>query len=115
MNTRIFLFAFLLSLPLLLSAQVKKNIWNNQGRNNHALRVSANGRFLEYSDGTPFFWMGDTAWELFHRLNREDADLYLKDRADKGFTVIQAVALSEIEGETRPNAYGDFPLLDKDP
>ncbi len=115
MNVRVFLFSILLFLPLILSGQVKKNIWNNQGRNNHAIRVSSNGRFLEYSDGTPFFWLGDTAWELFHRLNREDADLYLKDRADKGFTVIQAVALSEIEGETRPNAYGDFPLLDKDP
>jgi hypothetical protein len=33
--------------------------------------------------------LGDTAWELFHRLTREEADLYLKDRAAKGFTVIQ--------------------------
>lgn len=115
MNTRGFLISILFFLPLLLSGQAKKNIWNNQGRNNQAIRVTTNGRFLEYYDGTPFFWLGDTAWELFHRLNREDTDLYLEDRADKGFTVIQAVAISEIEGETRPNAYGDFPLLDKDP
>lgn len=32
------------------------------------LRVSSNNRFLETSDGKPFFWLGDTAWELFHRL-----------------------------------------------
>ncbi|MEY4931572.1 MAG: hypothetical protein RI909_2296, partial [Bacteroidota bacterium] len=57
------------------------------------LRVSKNQRFLETTDGKPFFWLGDTAWELFHRLSREEADLYLKNRADKGFTVIQAVAL----------------------
>ena len=32
------------------------------------LRVAANHRYLEYDDGTPFFYLGDTAWELFHRL-----------------------------------------------
>ena len=56
------------------------------------LRVADGGRYLEY-DGEPFFYLGDTAWELFHRLNREEADRYLKNRADKGYTVIQAVAL----------------------
>ncbi len=35
------------------------------------LRVSENKRFLVHEDGTPFFWLGDTAWELLHRLNRE--------------------------------------------
>jgi hypothetical protein len=58
------------------------------------LSVSANKRFLVTKDGKPFFWLGDTAWELFHRLSREEADKYLKNRAEKGFTVIQAVALS---------------------
>ena len=38
------------------------------------LKVSENQRFLVYADGKPFFWLGDTAWELFHRLNREEAD-----------------------------------------
>ena len=36
------------------------------------LQVSANKRFLQHADGTPFFYLGDTAWELFHRLNREE-------------------------------------------
>lgn len=79
------------------------------------LKVSANGRFLQYGDGTPFFYLGDTAWELFHRLTREEADLYLRDRAAKGFTVIQAVALAEFDGLTVPNAYGHVPLVDRDP
>jgi hypothetical protein len=79
------------------------------------LRVSADGRRLVHADGTPFFWLGDTAWELFHRLTREEADAYLDDRARKGFTVIQAVALAEFDGLTAPNAYGDLPLLDRDP
>ena len=62
------------------------------------LKVSENKRFLVTADGKPFFWLGDTAWELFHRLNREEAERYLKNRAAKGFTVIQAVALAELDG-----------------
>ena len=80
-----------------------------------ALRVSENGRFLVKEDGQVFFWLGDTAWELFHRLNREEAESYLKDRARKGFTVIQAVALAEINGLSKPNPYGHLPLRDADP
>jgi hypothetical protein len=79
------------------------------------LKVSDNKRFLVTADGKPFFYLGDTAWELFHRLNREDADRYLKDRAAKGFTVIQAVVLAELDGLKDPNPYGHTPLADNDP
>ncbi|MFD0670634.1 glycoside hydrolase family 140 protein [Cohnella sp. GCM10027633] len=74
------------------------------------LQVSDNRRFVVHSDGTPFFWLGDTAWELFHKLNREEAELYLVNRAERKFNVIQAVALAELEGLTVPNAYGRLPL-----
>jgi hypothetical protein len=80
-----------------------------------ALCVSDNGRFLVTEDGHPFFWLGDTAWELFHRLNREESERYLSDRAAKGFTVIQAVVLAEHDGLRTPNADGDVPLIDCDP
>ena len=79
------------------------------------LKVSDNKRFLITADGRPFFWLGDTAWELFHRLTREDAERYLMNRAKLRFTVIQAVALAEFDGLTVPNAYGDTPLRDNDP
>jgi hypothetical protein len=79
------------------------------------IKVSDNGRFLQHADGTPFFYLGDTAWELFHRLNRQDADYYLTDRATKGFTVIQAVALAEFAGLSEPNAYGHLPLENLNP
>jgi hypothetical protein len=80
-----------------------------------ALKVSDNKRFLITQDGKPFFYLGDTAWELFHRLNRADAELYLKDRAAKGFTVVQAVVLAELNGLKDPNPYGHTPLTDNDP
>ena len=79
------------------------------------LRISANRRFLVTADGAPFFWLGDTAWELFHRLDRDEALLYLKNRAAKGFNVIQAVVLAELDGLRTPNPYGDLPLHDLDP
>jgi Protein of unknown function (DUF4038)/Putative collagen-binding domain of a collagenase len=79
------------------------------------LKVSNNKRFIVRADDSPFFYLGDTAWELFHRLNREEADRYLKNRADKGFTVIQAVALAELDGLNTPNPYGHRPLVDNDP
>jgi Protein of unknown function (DUF4038)/Putative collagen-binding domain of a collagenase len=79
------------------------------------LRISENRRFLVREDGAPFFYLGDTAWELFHRLDFEQAEDYLENRAAKGFTVIQAVALAEFDGLTEPNANGDLPLLDQDP
>ena len=79
------------------------------------IEVSANRRFLQHTDGTPFFWLGDTAWELFHRLTREEAEVFLEKRRTQGFTVIQAVALAEFEGLRAPNRYGDLPLIDLDP
>ncbi|MDZ7345401.1 MAG: glycoside hydrolase family 140 protein, partial [candidate division KSB1 bacterium] len=44
-----------------------------------------------------------------------EADLYLQNRAAKGFTVIQAVVLAELDGLHTPNAYGHLPLIDDDP
>ena len=79
------------------------------------LKVSDNHRFLVTESGQPFFWLGDTAWELFHRSSREDADRYLEDRAKKGFTVIQAVALAEMDDLNGRNFYGHRALCDEDP
>jgi hypothetical protein len=79
------------------------------------LKVTENRRYLQYENGKPFFYLGDTAWELFHRLNREEATQYLTNRAQKGFTVIQAVVLAQLGGLTVPNPYGDLPLIAGDP
>ena len=53
------------------------------------LKVSDNKRFIIHEDGTPFFYLGDTAWELFHRLNREEADKYLENRETAPLTVLK--------------------------
>ena len=36
-----------------------------------ALRVSPDRHFLMTEDGRPFFWLADTAWELFHRPSQD--------------------------------------------
>ncbi|HPR31197.1 MAG TPA: glycoside hydrolase family 140 protein [Prolixibacteraceae bacterium] len=74
------------------------------------LRVSENHRYLETENGDPFFWLGDTGWLLFSKLNREEADIYLSDRKEKGFNVIQVMVLHELEVK---NPYGDFALVNK--
>jgi hypothetical protein len=79
------------------------------------IRISPNRRFFMHEDGTPFFYLGDTAWEIFHRLNREEVDRYMENRARKRFTIVQAVLLGEIDGVDTPNAYGHLPLIDLDP
>ena len=79
------------------------------------ITVHPDGHFLMTERGEPFFWLGDTAWELFHRLNRSEAVRYFANRQDKRFTVIQAVILAEFDGLNAPNAYGERPLVDNDP
>jgi len=58
------------------------------------VRVARDHRHLEHSDGTPFFWLGDTWWMgLCHRLQWPDEFAQLTaDRKEKGFTVVQIVA-----------------------
>jgi hypothetical protein len=74
-----------------------QSIWKH-GR----LKVSADGHYLQFDDGLPFFWLGDTGWELFHRLTKEEINIYLENRRAKGFNVIQAVILAEFNGLKDP-------------
>jgi hypothetical protein len=74
--------------------------------------VSGNGRFMQTSDGAPFFWLGDTAWLLSQKLDRAEAERYFEDRRAKGFNVIQC---SILHGVTSRNAYGSPALVEGDP
>lgn len=55
---------------------------------NGVLRVSENKKYL-FNGEVPFFWMGDTSWLLLQRASREEAEAYLRNRADKGYNVIK--------------------------
>jgi hypothetical protein len=79
------------------------------------IMVSQNRRFLCNKDEKPFFWLADTAWELFHRCSEKETEYYLDVRKSQGFNVIQAVVLAECDGLHAPNSQGHTPLLGDDP
>ena len=78
------------------------------------LKISDNKRFIVHDDGTPFFYLADTGWEILYRLDQDEAETYLEDRAAKKFTVIQVMGLVE-HGFNMPNRYGHTALIDNDP
>lgn len=90
----------LFSLPLVVRAQ---------------LSVHPGQRYLQTSNGQPFFWLADTDWELFHRLTREEIDLVIDTRARQGFNILQCVILAEEDGLHQPNRYNRRPLINDDP
>ena len=58
------------------------------------IKVSPNKNYLVYNNGDPFFYLGDTAWEITWKSYKEQVYEYISDRKNKGFTTIQVVALS---------------------
>ena len=80
-----------------ISAQEDRWTGNATNLSKGNLRVNSSGRYLEYTDGTPFLYIGDTAWELISRLNDKETEQYLENRREKGFTVIQTVILDELD------------------
>lgn len=77
------------------------------------IKIHSFNRYFTTSDGKPFFWTADTAWELFHRLDEQESIFYLDKRKEQGFNVIQAVVLAELDGINSPNANGDLPFIDQ--
>ncbi|MDR3688015.1 MAG: DUF4038 domain-containing protein [Fimbriimonas sp.] len=56
------------------------------------LRIAADQRHFEHSDGAPFFWLADTWWKgLTKRLTWDGFQELTADRAKKGFTAVQIV------------------------
>ncbi len=98
---------------LLLSSSLFSQPWETHGK----LMVSkSNPHYIQYEDGAPFFWLGDTGWEMLHRLSREETENYLENRRNKGFNVIQTVIISEFIHMDKPvNFYGDSIFTGEDP
>lgn len=78
------------------------------------LRISPNGRYFLGQGGVPFFWLGDTQWQLFRDFTIEEAEGILKDRAKKGFTIIQVMVTGVGDG-TLPSKEGEKPWQNDDP
>ena len=64
---------------------------NNPNLHGH-LETSNDNRKLEYADGTPFFWIGDTNWAINADrcgVNNQNFYVYVNNRKDKKFNLIQ--------------------------
>jgi len=81
--------------------------WRTHGR----LVVSRDGHSFEHEDGTPFFWLGDTAWGLHQNLSRRDVRLYLDDARQSRFNVIQLMASNPWGLNKQKNCFGDRPYI----
>ena len=57
------------------------------------IRVAANGRHFVDHRGQPFFWLGDTQWNLFRCHDFAEAKHILDNRRQKGFSVVQVMGL----------------------
>jgi hypothetical protein len=85
---------------------------------NGKLKVTANGRYLQHENGTPFFWLGDTGWLLPERLNRDEAEFYLDHCKKNGYNVVQVQTINDVPAyniygqSSMPEGY-DFKNIDK--
>ena len=93
---------------IILSVACSSHVQNN---NAGRIMISGNNRYFTDENGDPFFWLGDTGWLLFAKLNRQDAEKYLENRSQKGFNVIQVMVLHTLSSV---NVYGDSALVNKD-
>jgi hypothetical protein len=72
-------------------------------------------RYLTDASGTPFLIHGDAAWSLIADLTREETDVYLADRAARGFNSVLVNLLEHRFARHAPaNAYGNPPFLTAD-
>ncbi len=56
------------------------------------IQVSDNGHYFEHADGTPFFWLADTAWNGPLLATAEDWQFYLSKRRNQKINTVQWVA-----------------------
>jgi hypothetical protein len=71
------------------------------------MRLHERYRCLADADGVPFFVHGDTAWSMVVQLSAPQVDLYLGDRAEKGFNTVLFNALEHKFSSQNP-AYLDI-------
>lgn len=85
--------------------QVIEKPWKNG-----ALCVAPQGRWLQNGEKI-FFWLGDTAWLLFKQLNLAQTELYLENRRQKGYNVIQIMTVHKLP---LTNESGRAPFIEND-
>lgn len=77
----------------------------------YPIKLSASKTYLLDHDDRPTIINGDTAWSVIVQLTKQDAELYLTDRANKGYNLILVNLLEHWFSDNAPaNLYGDEPF-----
>ena len=77
----------------------------------YPVKISKNQRYFTDAKDRPFFYQACTGWELLSKLTREETEVYLKNRSEKGFNTIQVFLLPWVVDDM--NRYGEPPFHDK--
>lgn len=80
---------------------------------NGFLKVSDNKRYLAYDNGTPFLWVGTTAWIAPLRATGKDWKTFVDDCVDKKFSIIQLSPASRWSGDSA-DVEGNVPFFGDD-
>ncbi|WP_370479497.1 glycoside hydrolase family 140 protein [Tamlana flava] len=112
-KTKQLLFSFIVLGFLVSCKEIKKEQVQNEPEMEGMpkLEVSENGHYFQTKEGKPFFWLGDTGWLTFNKLDRDEIKKYFSDRKDKGFNVIQIMTIHSLPVA---NVYGDSALVAQD-
>lgn len=70
------------------------------------LGISENGKYFTEGD-KPFFWLGDTAWLMLQKLTEEEVYVYLRNRKELSYNVIQTVLAHSLPGRKMLGSLAD--------
>lgn len=99
----IVLFFALAAASLSITAQDNNKKKKEKPWDNGRLIVSDNKRYLQHANGKPFFWLGETAWLLPSRSNRDEVDFLMSEVQKNDYNVLQISVLHTIPAM---NVYG---------
>jgi hypothetical protein len=74
---------------------------------NGKLTVSSNSRYLQFENGRPFFWLGDTGWLIPQHLDRSEVEYYFNKCRRAGYNMVQIQVMDAVPSY---NIYGQQSL-----
>ncbi|MBC8096434.1 MAG: DUF4038 domain-containing protein, partial [Akkermansiaceae bacterium] len=96
-------------LNLLASVAVAALLLQSTAYSATTLRPSANGRHIQWSDGTPIFLLSDTCWMLPPAYSSTEVANHAATRKSQGFVALQMSAvMASLHPITQAFTSGDF-------
>ena len=71
------------------------------------LMISSNNRYLQFENGSPFFWLGDTGWLVPQHLDRSEVEYYFNKCRRAGYNMVQIQVMDAVPSY---NIYGQQSL-----